>query len=111
MFFYKYYKIILLSSIGLTDNFTISGKLITTYSKVLIFTVSKNQMDFEVLVDGEIEVRPIRHQGFNEETLMVLATMHQVVIEWYWVKNDKQYLPELALDYFRKRGFEIKKII
>jgi hypothetical protein len=63
------------------------------------------------MVDGNIEVRAVPHIGFNEETLTVLATMHQVVIEWYWIKNDKQRLPELALDYFKKRGFDIKKII
>jgi hypothetical protein len=73
------------------------------------FVVSKNSVDFYVSVDGKIEVKPIPHKGFNEETLYTLAQKHMVIIEWRWIRNNKKGLHELAIDYFENGGFEIKQ--
>jgi hypothetical protein len=73
------------------------------------FTASKNSVYFELLVNGTIEVKPVHHNCFSEETIKVLAAAHQVFIRLYLIKNRKQDLVELAVDYFAKHGFEVRE--
>jgi hypothetical protein len=47
------------------------------------FTASKNSVYFELLVNGTIEVKPVHHNCFSEETIKVLAAAHQVFIRLY----------------------------
>jgi hypothetical protein len=72
------------------------------------FIVSKYTVDLEVIVDGVVEVRPLPHKSFSKETVDVLAVKHQAFIKFNWIKNKEKNLLELAVDYFKEHGFEIK---
>jgi hypothetical protein len=73
------------------------------------FIVSKHFMNFELHVDGKIEVKALPPDDHSKETITLLADVHQTFIEWQRIKNKEQDLVKLAVRYFEKKGFEIKE--
>ncbi|WP_207494951.1 hypothetical protein [Aridibaculum aurantiacum] len=66
-------------------------------------------MDFELFVDGTVEVKALPNEAFSEETIMLFAEVHKTFINYHRIRNNQQDLLELAVMYFENKGFEIKE--
>ena len=73
------------------------------------YIVSKEFMNFELHIDGTVEVKPLSNEVFTEETITILAEVHKTFIDYYRIKDNHQNLITAAVRYFENKGFEVKE--
>jgi hypothetical protein len=73
------------------------------------YIVSKEFMNFELHIDGTVEIKPLPNKVFSEETIILLAEVHKTFIEYYRIKDNHQNLIKAAIRYFENKGFEVKE--
>ena len=77
---------------------------------VYTFIISKNSIDYELHVNGKVEVKPMPHAVISEETIKVLARVHEVFFKGYYIslKEEGELLPA-AIRYFNDNGFIVRE--
>ena len=73
------------------------------------YIVSKEFMNFELHIDGTVEIKPLPNKVFSEETITLLAEVHKTFIDYYRIKDNHQNLIKAAVRYFENKGFEVKE--
>ena len=73
------------------------------------FIVSKNSIELELLVDGKVEVKPLPHSRFHQETIIKIALAHHTALQRHIMKRNKEVFAEVAVEYFTKHGYDIRE--
>ncbi len=73
------------------------------------YIASKGFMNFELHIDGNIEIKPLPNGVFSKETITLLAEVHKTFITYYRIKENHQSLVKAAVSYFENKGFEVKE--
>jgi hypothetical protein len=74
------------------------------------FIITKKSVNFELHVDGVVELKPLPENEFSRETVELLARMHHVFLQGYLIRHRPNDLLSASLQYFIKNGFDVKDI-
>ena len=74
------------------------------------FIISKKSVDLQLVVDGQVEIRPLRDNVLGEETMKLLAQTYQNQFNAYLITHTDEDLVEVSTEYFKSKGFRLREL-
>ena len=73
------------------------------------FIISKKSVDLELVVDGQVEIRPLPDNVLGEETMKLLAQTYQNQFNAYLITHRDEDLVDVTVQYFKSKGFSLRE--